>query len=566
MRDITPDVVADWAHRARTALRRHRREIDALNVFPIPDGDTGTNVLLTVESGVAEVDLSLSTAQVPGSALAAFAHGALMGARGNSGVILSQVLRGVSEAISEAPQTAAIGGAALAAALQRASAAAYRAVSRPVEGTILTVVRAASEAAAEVLRTQPTASASAVLDAAYRGAEAALAQTTQMLDALRRAGVVDAGGKAFLVVLGALRDAVDGRDPDDDADLDADVPVLAGAGGSTVAQPPGSASAAPGCAPAGQLADRPVEVMFLLDASEGDVDLLRERLDELGDSVVVVGGAGLWNVHVHVPDVSAAGRVLESALSVGRPHRLELVELPATWSDAGGDGLGHPGRVLVAVTHGAGMRDVLTAAGVECVLVPPGIRAATREILQALADSDARSAGAAREVVILPGDADTQGVAQSAASEIRQHGRRVAVIPTRSIVQTLAAVAVHSTGADFDTDVIAMTRAAGATRYGAVTIAHRDALTTAGPCRVGDVLGLVDGDIADVGVSVVEVARDLVTGLLAIGGELVTCVFGVDADDDIRGLPAWIRSRFPLAEVVVHEGGQSLWPVIIGVE
>jgi hypothetical protein len=189
------------------------------------------------------------------------------------------------------------------------------------------------------------------------------------------------------------------------------------------------------------------------------------------------------------------------------------------------------------------------------------VRPSTSELLNAILLTHLR------EVVVLPSDSDTQGVAEAAAQEARDAGVRVAVIPTRSIVQTLAAAAVHDPYADFDDDVVAMTRAAGATRYAAVTVASRSALTTAGPCTEGDILGLVDGDIVMIGEQVGTVARDILSGMLAVGGELVTIVLGAEAGPEVREeVPDWLASAFPLAEVVVHEGGQPLWPVIIGVE
>jgi dihydroxyacetone kinase-like predicted kinase len=204
---------------------------------------------------------------------------------------------------------------------------------------------------------------------------------------------------------------------------------------------------------------------------------------------------------------------------------------------------------------------LLTSAGAHVVPALPRQRPSTAELLSAIAGSHAS------EVIVLPSDKDTAGVAEAAAEQARHDGIRVAVIPTRAVVQTLAAVAVHDASRRFADDVVAMTRAASATGYGAVTIASREALTTAGPCRTGDVLGLVNGDIVKVGSSVGEVARELLSRLLAMGGELVTLVLGVEADDDLRhDLPEWVEARFPLAEVSVHEGGQPLWPIIIGVE
>jgi dihydroxyacetone kinase-like predicted kinase len=205
--------------------------------------------------------------------------------------------------------------------------------------------------------------------------------------------------------------------------------------------------------------------------------------------------------------------------------------------------------------------DLLGSAGVGIVPAAARQRPSTAELL------DAMRLTHAAELIVLPSDKDTRGVAEAAAEQARAEGLRVSVIPTRSIVQTLAAVAVHDPSTRFDDDVVAMTRAAGATRYAAVTVASRAALTTVGPCEVGDILGLVDGDIVVVGDDVASVTRDILTRMLAIGGELVTLVLGADAGGDLSDdLPQWLAERYPLTDVVVYDGGQPLWPIIMGVE
>ena len=294
------------------------------------------------------------------------------------------------------------------------------------------------------------------------------------------------------------------------------------------------------------------EVMFLLEADEAHVRPLKSRLDELGDSLVVVGGDGLWNVHVHVDD---AGAAVEAAMAAGRPYRIRITHLEPVISAT------TPARALVAVSHGPGVAGLLGGAGVGVVPAAARQRPSTAELLAAI------RATHAPEVVVLPSDKDTTGVAEAAAEQARADGVRVSVIPTRSIVQTLAAVAVHDPSARFDDDVVAMTRAAGATRYAAVTVASRAALTTVGPCEVGDILGLVDGDIVAIGSDPAEVARDILGRMLAVGGELVTLVLGADAGPDlVDGLPEWLARTQPLVEVAVHDGGQPLWPIIMGVE
>ena len=535
---MSSELVRDWTLRSLSALGDAREDIDALNVFPVPDGDTGTNLYLTMESAWQSVEECWAAADEPPAADAAraMATGALLGARGNSGVILSQILRGTSEVLGALPDGGTLDGQAIQRLLSRAADLGYEAVARPVEGTILTVARAAADAASTLVQ-DGVDDASTVVAGAAAGARDALARTPTMLESLRLAGVVDAGGRGLVVVLDALAEAVSG------------VARAVGDAGLRVPVP------RPVDAEASHHYGGPAyEVMFLLDGDDRRrVDLLREELDALGDSLVVVGGDGLWNVHVHVDD---AGAAVEAAMRAGRPYRIRITHLEPVRA-----GRQATGRALVAVTHGPGTAALLGEAGVGILPAAARQRPSTAEILAAMRQVHAE------EVIVLPSDSDTQAVAETAAQHARESGMRVAVIPTRSIVQTLAAAAVHDPGADFDDDVVSMTRAAGATRYAAVTVASRAALTTVGPCVEGDVLGLVDGDIAAIGVDAADVARSLLAGMLAVGGELVTIVLGQDAGSELSvDLPRWLEAEFPLVEVVVHDGGQPLWPIIVGVE
>jgi len=528
---VSAGLVQEWAERALQALGEARQEIDALNVFPVPDGDTGTNLYLTIEAALQEV------ARVPGAnlaeAAAALARGALLGARGNSGVIMSQVLRGASEVIGHLPEGEPLEPEAVRRLLRRAAELSYAAVARPVEGTILTVARAAADRA-EVQR----GDAAAVLHAAVTGAQEALTRTTEQLESLRRAGVVDSGGAGLVVVLRALDEAVSGVHRQVRTTWpwrSAPAPV------DTHSEGEAHGYAGPG-----------YEVMFLLDADDEHVAGMRRRLDDLGDSLVVVGGDRLWNVHVHVDD---AGAAIEAALEAGTPSRIRITHL-----DSSGP---RPltGRAVVAVTHGPGIADLLRDAGVHAIPMATGVKPSTREVLDAMLHTHAQ------EVLVLPSDSDARPSVEAAAKEARTAGLRVAVIPSRSVVQTLAAVAVHDPSAHFDADVVSMTRAAGATRYAAVTVASKRGLTMAGPCEAGDVLGIASGDIAVVGSDVQEVARSLVTNALTAGGELVTIVFGSEVTDEVRqSLPRWIETEYPLVDVMTYDGGQPLWPLILGVE
>ncbi|MBI1351681.1 MAG: DAK2 domain-containing protein [Actinomycetales bacterium] len=535
---VSSSFVRSWAQRALSDLGAARDDIDALNVFPVPDGDTGTNLYLTMESACQSVEDCWDGEGEPPAAEAAkaMATGALLGARGNSGVILSQILRGTSDVLAGLPDGEVLDGRVIQRLLARAADLGYEAVARPVEGTILTVARAAADAASRVVQ-DGVDDATAVVTAAAAGARDALEATPTMLEALRLAGVVDAGGRGLVVVLDAFAAVVAG------------VAQAVGEPGLRVPVP------RPVEAEVSRHYGGPAyEVMYLLDSDDADaVVSMRGELDALGDSLVVVGGDGLWNVHVHVDD---AGAAVEAAMRAGRPYRIRITHLepaPVGRTD-------HV-RALVAVTHGPGTAALLGEIGAGIVPAAAQQRPSTAELLGAI-----RQVHAA-EVVVLPSDSDTQAVAEVAAQQAREGGTRVAVIPTRSIVQTLAAAAVHDPDADFDDDVVSMTRAAGATRYAAVTIASRAALTTVGPCQEGDVLGLVDGDIAAIGSDLAVVVRDLLAGMLAIGGELGTIVLGAEAGAELRrDLPQWLEREYPLVDVVVHEGGQPLWPVIVGVE
>ena len=532
--------VRAWAEASLAALGEERAAIDALNVFPVPDGDTGTNMFLTVESACSGIDETFDRAEELGErptmpdVASAMARGALLGARGNSGVILAQIIRGVSGVLAESADRDALTAGVVARALRAASDEAYAAVTHPVEGTILPVARAAAEAAERALAAG--AGLVEVIETAVASAHDALARTTDQLPALRDAGVVDAGGQGLVVVYDALLDVVTGvrrRRP--------------GAAGRAKLPAPHAVHGAP----LGVAGEPSYEVMYLITASADGIAGLRRALEPLGDSLMVSGDDRLWNVHVHVHD---AGAAIEAGIAVGPLERIRVTYLAAASSPAAGRG-------LVVVTHGPGTAGIVAEYGGVPVAARPRRRPSTAELLDGL-----RQARAA-EIVLLPSDSDSLAVAEAAAEQARGEGIRVSVIPARSIVQSLAALAVHDPAARFDDDVIAMTRAVVATRYAAVTVASKDALTTAGPCQEGDVLGLAEGDIVAIGTDVSEVAGDLADRLLASGGELITLVSGEGLDDArVHALADDIQRRHPGVDVVALDGGQPLWPVIIGVE
>ena len=526
MTTLDARTLRDWAHRSLALLGSAREEINALNVFPVPDGDTGTNLFLTIESAVTAVDEAADDLAATATALA---RGALLGARGNSGVIVSQLFRAFADVFDEIPNGHLVSGSDLRAMLRRGADSAYAAVATPIEGTILTVARAAADAAANVASDDVLE----VLEAAADGARTALAHTPEQLETLRLAGVVDAGGRGLVVLLDAMVDAVSGVHRFVES-----VPIAV-----PITEHVSSGYSGPA-----------FEVMFLLDeCDETSIASLKQRLGELGDSLVVVGGAGLWNVHVHVDD---AGGAIEAAIAAGRPHRIKITHLLDDEPQLAA------GRAIVVVTHGPGTQDLVREAGAYPI---PGLanqRVSTGEFLEAIMRTDAS------EVIVFPSDKDNQATARAAADEARAGGITVAVVPTRSIVQSLAALAVAEPGLRFEDDVVTMTRAAGATHYGAITIAVRDALTFVGPCRTGDVLGLLDGDIVEIGDDLTEVSLAILRRMLATGGDLLTIVVGEDpaAREVARRIESECERAHPALDMVVHTGGQPLWPLIFGVE
>jgi DAK2 domain fusion protein YloV len=581
---LDADAIRRWCAIGLAALRRHQREIDELNVFPVPDGDTGTNLVLTFTA--AQEQLDGSDAVSLRDTMFAFARGALLGARGNSGVIVSQLLAGLAGAF----EVTAVDGRTLASGLSDAADSAYRAVAEPVEGTILSVARGAARAAAVI----DTDELARVAKAAATGAAEALARTPDQLPALARAGVVDAGGRGLVVLLDALVEVITGQaapEPPTFAPHDQDRSVVRETGSPEFAY----------------------EVQFLLDATEPAVDGLTATLGALGDSLVVVGAGqagavdaagqavATWNVHVHVNDVGAA---IEAAVEAGHPHRIsvthfvaeqiskrgqagdqhapdsdpqratgevgraagrvdgsvETFEPAAITPGVGGAAASTPKtpRATVVVATGPGLAALFEAEGAAVVAGP---NPSTAEILAVI-----RGTGATR-VVILPDVPSTQGAAAAAAAEARGEGIRASIVPTRSPVQALAALAVRDAGRRFEDDVIAMAEAAGACRYAEVTHASREALTVAGRCQPGDVLALVDGEVNLIGSDLTGTCRDLLDRLLAAGGELVTLLTGADASealaDDLR---AHLTAYWPFVEAQVYEGGQPNYPLLVGIE
>ena len=578
---LTASDARHWALLTRAALAARRTEIDALNVFPVPDGDTGTNLYLTFDAAIDEVVAAHEAAGILGEATLvqecrSLRRAILLSARGNSGVIVSQLVGGLCDAVTER-DAEVVDALLLADAFARGAAAARSCVAHPQEGTILTVADAGAAAAVEAA--EAGGSLADVCEAAVDAAQQALARTPDQLEALARAGVVDAGGAGCVLMLESFHRLVTGQwSPSDDGLLSAgpalqrrdewhQPPAVAAGGGTPSGRPDAVATpngrtpgSLPGHDPLDLAGEQPsggpaYEVMYLLDdATPEAVEVLRTTLDALGDSLLVVGGPELWNVHVHVDDPGAA---VEAGVTAGRPERIRITHLAAQVAARE-----QPVPLaVVACAAGPGIAQVLEDAGAVAVPSGPGRRASAGQLL------DAVHATGSRAVVVLPGDRDTLMAAEVAARAAAGEGVDVHVVPARTTVQALAALAVLDPSRSVHANVVSMTGAAVSTRHGAVSVATKQALTWAGVCKPGDVLGVVDGDIAFLHTEVEGAAREVLSRLLSAGGELVTLVLGADAEPGLgQRVKGTLERDRPEVEVVVIDGGQPVYPILVGVE
>ena len=550
--------VRRWATGCVQTLDEQRDSINDINVYPVPDGDTGSNMVSTMRSALeALLRAPAESRSSAGDALTVLAKGALTGSRGNSGVILSQVLRGFAEPLRGRSTVDADG---LAAALDRGAELASAALANPVQGTMLSVAQAAGSAAVSAASGGHHDDLFAVAMAASVAGAEALARTPRQLAVLAEAGVVDAGGQGLLLVLDALVAVVcDGED------LLVPRVRLAGARSHQVAPPPRQTPDAESLLTAREAGsdDFAYEVMYLLDgADEPGALRLRERLTGLGDCVSVAGdGDGLWTVHVHCNDIGAA---VEAGVEAGRPHRITVarfadeprVEAPRFTTD----------RALIVVTRGAGVAELVRAEGSDAFEVT-GPDASAYELLAAL------TATGAAHVTVLPAELDLIEAADEAAIRAVAGGQDVVVVPCASPVQALAALAVHDPRRRAGDDVVSMAEAAAATRRGELTVAEHDAITWIGPCRAGDVLGFADGEVVLIETgpadpaAIVRATCGVVDRMLNAGGELVTLLLGAHAPDGLGDeVEDHLRGEHPEVDLATFAGAQTGTVVVIGVE
>jgi DAK2 domain fusion protein YloV len=545
----------------RNTVRDHAGGLNRLNVYPVPDGDTGTNMARTLEAVVAEME-SADESDLDATC-DAISHGSLMGARGNSGVILSQILRGMAATLKDKTLDKAGGTPErMAEALSAASAGAYQAVLKPIEGTILTVVRESAEAAKAA--SADGASLVDVLRAARAAGKQALDNTPELLPVLKDAGVVDAGGAGYLLLLDSALHVVDGEplpEPSDDGD------------GPSAAQLEAAAHRH-GADGEIDVSEQRYEVMYFMDLADDRIQPFKEGWGAIGDSIVVVGGDGLWNCHVHTNDIGAA---IEVALELGgRPKQIRVTDLfeevaeehahreaamhGDTVGSRAGAGLPPVTTAVVAVCSGEGLAELFSNLGVQGIVTGgQTLNPSTAELLDVVGHVNAD------QVVILPNNKNIIPVAEQVDA---LSDRSVVVVPTRTMPEALAALVVYDPEADAAANAEAMAEAIQSIRTGEVTQAVRDSKSDAGPIATGDWIGIVKGDgIVAVAADVVVATRKLLGVLIADDGELLTIITGADAEfTTTSALMGWLSDEHPDVQVEVHAGGQPLYPYLFGVE
>jgi DAK2 domain fusion protein YloV len=546
------------------ALGRQKDLVNRLNVYPVPDGDTGTNMHLTLESvsrelaGLASDDMAATCK--------AISHGSLMGARGNSGVILCQILRGLTSSFIGKTEITA---GDLAAALGEANAAARSAVMRPVEGTILSVSKGAAEAAGAVAAAGDATTITAVAEVARQAAVEALWRTPEQLQVLANAGVVDAGGAGLVLLFDALLEVADGRPIPDQIPLP-DGMAERVAGGAAVQSPAGGAMAGVD-GEDGDVSDLRYEVMYFLEAADHAIAAFKSVWAGIGDSIVVVGGDGTWNCHIHTNDIGAA---VEAALDAGRPRNIRVTDLleqveeeswvrlaasaasqPTDETDLGPA----PTTSVVAVATGIGIGRIFHSLGARHIVAGgQSMNPSTEQILTVM------EATPGAEVVVLPNNKNIYAVAAQACELSTKPAR---VVNTAGIQEGFAALLEYDPEAGADENATAMSAAAARVVAGEVTQAVRASSTEAGEVAEGDWIGISRKGIEVVAKSMSEVTIRLIDRLLQDSHEIVTIIDGPGAKAaDTRHITEWLRETRPDVTIDLHHGGQALYPYLISAE
>jgi DAK2 domain fusion protein YloV len=523
-------------------LEKSASDIDALNVFPVPDGDTGTNMLLTMRSSLEEAfqatDSSASTI------IQAMARGALMGARGNSGVILSQIWRGLAQGLQNKKS---LSGKDLASALHQASIMAYKGISNPVEGTILTVVKDTAKAAQA--EAKDDGSIISVMEAAVSAASESVANTPELLPVLKEAGVVDAGGQGLYTILeGALRYL---RGEAEQMQFRKPMIIT-----SNIPQPvrlTRMSAIAVDEVPFGYCTE------FLLKGEGFKLDQIRTRLNKKGESLIVVGDDTTARVHIHTLD---PGSIVRYATSLGTMHQVSIRNMDEQHQDflaMQRERMPAVDVATIAVVSGKGLADVFTSLGVTSI-VPGGqtMNPSTKDILQAV------KAATSDKVIILP---NNKNVVLTAKQVQRLTKKKIEVIPTQSVPQGVAALLTFDYEADFETNAQLMKEAILKVRTIEITHAVRSAQFDGLKIKRKQAIGLLDGELLAAGDNPPDLLGKMLTKLDLKKCEIVTIYYGAETKPaEAEQISTSIRTKHPQLQVEVIRGGQPYYNYIVSIE
>lgn len=554
MANITTSLFQEMVQAGATRLNKQAEYVNSLNVFPVPDGDTGTNMGMTIENGAKEVsDRSASTV---GEAAGIFAKGLLMGARGNSGVITSQLFRGFSQSVKDKDE---LDGAALAAAFQSGVEVAYKAVMKPVEGTILTVSRGAAIGAKK--KAESTNDAVEVMRAALEGAKTALAKTPDMLPVLKEVGVVDSGGQGLVFIYEGFLSALTGE-------YNASEDFVA-----TPANMSEMINAEHHKSVAGHVATEDIkfgyctEIMVALKqgptyVKDFDYDEFRNYLNNLGDSLLVVNDDEIVKVHVHTED---PGLVMQEGLKYGSLVKVKVDnmrnqhEAQVEKEERQAKPVEEKEYAIIAVAAGDGLADIFKAQGVDYIISGgQTMNPSTEDFVKAVEGLNARN------IIILPNNKNILMAAQSAAEVIDQPA---AVVETKTIPQGLTSLLAFDESKSIEENYERMSAALADVVSGSVTTAVRDTTIDGLEIHENDNLGMVDGKIVVSNPDMMETLEETFAHMLDEDSEIVTIYVGEEGSEEVANeLAQSLAEKYEDVEVEIHQGGQPVYPYLFSVE
>ena len=554
MANITTSLFQEMVQAGATRLNKQAEYVNSLNVFPVPDGDTGTNMGMTIENGAKEVsDRSASTV---GEAAGIFAKGLLMGARGNSGVITSQLFRGFSQSVKDKEE---LDGAALAAAFQSGVEVAYKAVMKPVEGTILTVSRGAAIGAKK--KAESTNDAVEVMRAALEGAKTALAKTPDMLPVLKEVGVVDSGGQGLVFIYEGFLSALTGEF------------IASEEFQATPATMSEMINAEHHKSVAGHVATEDIkfgyctEIMVALKqgptyVKDFDYDEFRNYLNNLGDSLLVVNDDEIVKVHVHTED---PGLVMQEGLKYGSLVQVKVDnmrnqhEAQVEKEERQAKPVEEKEYAIIAVVAGDGLADIFKAQGVDYIISGgQTMNPSTEDFVKAVEELNARN------IIILPNNKNILMAAQSAAEVIDQPA---AVVETKTIPQGLTSLLAFDESKSIEENYERMSASLSDVVSGSVTTAVRDTTIDGLEIHENDNLGMVDGKIVVSNPDMMETLEETFAHMLDEDSEIVTIYVGEDGSEELANeLAQALAEKYEDVEVEIHQGGQPVYPYLFSVE